>query len=340
MCWRRGSHIFSLSESGLAHVHTLFAAISRVASIVSTKWTRLQVQEARHGVSSTSQVPSKATLTQILVLASLMSSTATTSLSYVSCAASSRPRRRPSLSPLRLGSITEIPELDAPVDLNLGAESPGSILKPALTPNCDTSLVPKDDWARSGIAVHTDVPMRKRTWRSASFSEKRKNMKRREVSSVVDRDCGICFEDAVRPCKMICCGKLFCLEHISDWLYGSSSDGCCPACKTPCSLVTGDLCRSPRPSPTEKGPGTSNRPFMLLLLDSPRLPKIQPAPPPTPRTPSTCFDETLGKTITFDVPCIGPFFYSSNTLIVLLSRMIGRILSIIGLTLFLLVLFA
>ncbi|TEB27757.1 hypothetical protein FA13DRAFT_855737 [Coprinellus micaceus] len=31
-----------------------------------------------------------------------------------------------------------------------------------------------------------------------------------------DRDCGICFEYAVRPARTVCCGKLFCQEHLED----------------------------------------------------------------------------------------------------------------------------
>ena len=88
--------------------------------------------------------------------------------------------RRPQLSPLRLVSIRE------DVDLNLGDESPESILKPAVDSDGDTH----DEWRKSGIAVHTDVPMRKRTWRSASFSE-RKKRGRVLARELVDRDCGI-----------------------------------------------------------------------------------------------------------------------------------------------------
>jgi hypothetical protein len=103
--------------------------------------------------------------------------------------------RRPFPLPLRLGSIIESPECEERIDINLGAESPASILKPAIE-DCDDTE-PKagsgDAWRRAGIAVHTDVPTRRRSWRSASFSEKRKLYERTLLkdSGYVDRDCGI-----------------------------------------------------------------------------------------------------------------------------------------------------
>lgn len=102
------------------------------------------------------------------------------------------PGRRPPLSPLRLDSITEIPEYSS-IALDLGSESPLSTSNGEIT-DLDTdvgqsSQVAGDEWTRAGITAHTDVPMRKRCWRSSSFSEKRKAKEiRREL---VDRDCGI-----------------------------------------------------------------------------------------------------------------------------------------------------
>ncbi|TFK34157.1 hypothetical protein BDQ12DRAFT_375422 [Crucibulum laeve] len=49
------------------------------------------------------------------------------------------------------------------------------------------------------------------------------------------------FEYAVSPCRTLCCGKMFCKEHIADWLHGPSSDGRCPACEKPCSVDNGVL---------------------------------------------------------------------------------------------------
>lgn len=84
--------------------------------------------------------------------------------------------------PLQLDSIEEHPEYDLD-DLNLGAESPGSVLHVL----ADESAV-DDQWAKSGIAVHTSVPTRDRTWRSSSFSKKSRRTLKKES---VDRDCGI-----------------------------------------------------------------------------------------------------------------------------------------------------
>lgn len=57
----------------------------------------------------------------------------------------------------------------------------------------------------------------------------------------VDRDCGICFEYAVRPCRTLCCGKVFCTEHLADWLHGPEAEGRCPNCENACSLAGGTL---------------------------------------------------------------------------------------------------
>lgn len=100
------------------------------------------------------------------------------------------------MAPIRLDSIEEIPEYDA-VDLNLGAESPSSILNaelvasPSASPGSEAPRkgASDDQWAKAGIAVHTNVPPRLKTWRSNSFSEKQK--KKPVGQKVVDRDCGI-----------------------------------------------------------------------------------------------------------------------------------------------------
>jgi hypothetical protein len=99
--------------------------------------------------------------------------------------------RRSQLSPLRLGSIKEALEYEryGSINLNLGAEPPDSILKRALDSD-NESHASLDEWEKSGIAVHTDVPMRQRTWRSASFSQ-RERRGRSLIREAVDRDCGI-----------------------------------------------------------------------------------------------------------------------------------------------------
>ncbi|KAF9445462.1 hypothetical protein P691DRAFT_762489 [Macrolepiota fuliginosa MF-IS2] len=129
------------------------------------------------------------------------------------------PRPRPSLPPLTIpeqelveqwldrfdgsDSIDEHPEYS----LNLGAESPASSFS-------------VDD------RLPTPPPRVFRRRSSSKIQRKR---------DAVDRDCGICFEYAVRPSRTLCCGNIFCSEHITDWLHGPSSDGRCPSCSAPCS---------------------------------------------------------------------------------------------------------
>ncbi|KXN84039.1 hypothetical protein AN958_00528 [Leucoagaricus sp. SymC.cos] len=102
-------------------------------------------------------------------------------------------------------SIDEHPEYM----LNLGAESP-------------TSNLSIDD------AIPTPPPpvFCRRSSSNPKFPRRR---------DYVDRDCGICFEYAVQPSRTLCCGMIFCYEHITDWLHGPSSDGRCPSCSAPCS---------------------------------------------------------------------------------------------------------
>ncbi|KAF8914612.1 hypothetical protein CPB85DRAFT_1297437 [Mucidula mucida] len=133
--------------------------------------------------------------------------------------------KRPSFSGKRLDNIEEE---RSEYHVNLGSESPRSIMNEDIIAE-ETSLM-----ARSGIAANTEIPPRTRLWRSSSFTNKMP--KRSSSKDWVDRDCGICFEMAVVPCRTLCCGKLFCLEHLAEWLHGSSSDGLCPSCKTPCTL--------------------------------------------------------------------------------------------------------
>ncbi|KAJ3564535.1 hypothetical protein NP233_g8235 [Leucocoprinus birnbaumii] len=137
------------------------------------------------------------------------------------------PRPRPVL---RLDSIDEHPEYI----LNLGAESPASVLSP-------------DD------RIPTPPPRVFR--RSRSNSNGKAPKKPREA---LDRDCGICFEYAVHPSRTLCCGMIFCFEHITDWLHGPSSDGRCPSCSAPCSaeniLSLASPTLIPKPSSAQKNP--------------------------------------------------------------------------------------
>jgi len=274
---------------------------------------------------------------------------------------SRRPMRRPSPSPLRLVTITESPEYEERVGLNLGAESPGSILKPAVEDHEDvgTGVESKsgleDEWRKSGIAVHTDVPMRSRSWRSASFSEKRKSQRRPVVKDLFDdMDCGICFEMAVSPCRMVCCGNVFCLNHISDWLYGSSSDGRCPSCKERCSLVQEISSTHPADGKcidhVKKSSSTQERSVILLLLQpsesKSKCPPVPSLPIITRNSGSRTDDSQKPVAIRTDADSPPPDshvlgscrFHLNSTLMVLVGRMLGRVLSVVGLTLFLFVL--
>ncbi|KAJ8091620.1 hypothetical protein PM082_020851 [Marasmius tenuissimus] len=83
-------------------------------------------------------------------------------------------------------------------------------------------------------ATTTGEEPRGRLWRSSSFSEKhRRRNTLTNGSRGVDRDCGICCENAVNPARTVCCGKLYCTEHIVDWLQHPSSEGKCPSCNSP-----------------------------------------------------------------------------------------------------------
>ncbi|KAL1690304.1 hypothetical protein GGG16DRAFT_125796 [Schizophyllum commune] len=59
-----------------------------------------------------------------------------------------------------------------------------------------------------------------------------------------DTDCGICFEDATMPCRTLCCGSTFCVQHIADWLHGDDADSRCPSCGAVCAVST-SLARDP-----------------------------------------------------------------------------------------------
>ncbi|KAJ7579770.1 hypothetical protein C8J56DRAFT_963565 [Mycena floridula] len=131
-------------------------------------------------------------------------------------------------------SIEEIPEYDIP-GLNLGVESPWCASRIS-TPISDRSPQSIDDeWATLRAALQKHNPVTARGWKPDSFSRKSK----RPV--VADGDCGICFEAAVRPHWTLCCGRIFCQEHLADWLSGPSSDQRCPSCRAPCTLTGNTL---------------------------------------------------------------------------------------------------
>lgn len=165
----------------------------------------------------------------------------------------SHQRSRPPLSPLRLDSISELPETQHSPYMNLGAETPTSIMKPSLTPPCAAV----DEWANSGLAVNTNIPARRRSWRSNSWSGSRSKGMARFQKERLDTDCGICFEPAKNPRKVLCCGQCFCFDHLMEWL---SSNKNCPACNIKCSppispsASVDRLISSPPKSPSPSSP--------------------------------------------------------------------------------------
>jgi len=174
----------------------------------------------------------------------------------------SHSRSRPTLSPLRLDSISELPEHQVSHYVNLGADSPTSILKPSLTP---PSTATSDEWVNSGLAVNTNVPARRRSWRSNSWSGSRPKGMTRFQRGEPDTDCGICFEPAKNPRKVLCCGQCFCFDHLMNWL---SSNKNCPACNTRCA---------PPISPSEYG----GRIYVTPPKSPPKgLPRSLPNSPP------------------------------------------------------------
>ncbi|KAL0566452.1 hypothetical protein V5O48_015562 [Marasmius crinis-equi] len=112
--------------------------------------------------------------------------------------------------------------------LNLGAETPRT---PGLS-NLTTSNALDESYLANQLSPTPPNEPRGRLWRSASFNEKhrRRNALKEGKGRSIDKDCGICFEYAVNPARTLCCGKLYCTEHITDWLQGPSSDGKCPSC--------------------------------------------------------------------------------------------------------------
>ncbi|KAL1744424.1 hypothetical protein HDZ31DRAFT_38631 [Schizophyllum fasciatum] len=130
--------------------------------------------------------------------------------------------------------------------LNLGMETPRTV---ASTPRFASRPVSRgapspapdvyaDVWAQRDDKVRLGASIRRR--RSPPPSK----LARRGAPR--DMDCGICFEDATMPCRTLCCGSVFCMEHIADWLHGNDggADSRCPSCGAVCSLST-SLAREP-----------------------------------------------------------------------------------------------
>lgn len=136
-------------------------------------------------------------------------------------------------------------EYDMQGSLNLGAESitPSPLPSPpmsrenswlktgdpfAIQLHQSTSSSPYSAYsAPSSAPVRTASKQRLSTSSTPSILPGGRPMKGKR-ESVWDRDCAICFESAVHPHRTLCCGTLFCLEHISDWM---ERDTHCPTCR-------------------------------------------------------------------------------------------------------------
>ncbi|KAF8887103.1 hypothetical protein BD779DRAFT_1528158 [Infundibulicybe gibba] len=254
-----------------------------------------------------------------------------------------RNKNKPALAPLKIilphpdypdhfsssssDSIDEVPEYA----LNLGVESPASV-----SPSPSSQDIPRDPW--------TTKPTTKR---------KSRDLKR---STGVDRDCGICFELAVSPCRTKCCGALFCAQHIAEWLSGAASDGCCPACASPCALDTQHMLSLAPPklllSPTKSAAAAQDKERVLCRTPTPPPPTtrpllllFQPSSPESAKTsrsrstkiPPPPNDKDSDKDAQ-TLPSALPVAPDANTESDDLHRSLGRIMSIVALTLVLYVL--
>ncbi|GLB38788.1 hypothetical protein LshimejAT787_0506530 [Lyophyllum shimeji] len=142
------------------------------------------------------------------------------------------------------------------------------------------------------------------------------------------------FEISVIPYRSSCCRAVVCIEHITDWLDESFSDGHCPTCNAPCTF------ESP-PSPSS-APSSASAPSSPVL--SPKSEKSlfsvrwtgdtdTPAPPytPSPVSVSVYDDEGDGYPATEHSARLGaPALLATDV-----SEGFVRVTSIAGLTLFL-----
>lgn len=122
---------------------------------------------------------------------------------------STKPRQRSSLPQLKLGSITELPEL---------------------APSRDVSPVDKHSYGARSWSFDASVT----TARASSFQRKKRIISTGPVLKKENgnRECGIwysrslalldsililrSFEPAVNPRRTRCCGQIFCSEHLAD----------------------------------------------------------------------------------------------------------------------------
>ncbi|KAH6893617.1 hypothetical protein BKA70DRAFT_1571430 [Coprinopsis sp. MPI-PUGE-AT-0042] len=76
------------------------------------------------------------------------------------------------------------------------------------------------------------------------------------TKSEADRDCGICPENAIKPCRARCCGKMFCSDHLNDWL-GTSEHS--PNCNAPLTLGGDNAIMLSSPRNSERSSETPKR---------------------------------------------------------------------------------
>lgn len=112
-------------------------------------------------------------------------------------------------------------------EIDLGAESDSEPEEPA-SPMTDSTMSVAGESSRHFWVEGGPGSRRTRSLRSGSFSENR------PIREFVDRDCAIWLvipvlyryaldltliiasKNANKPCRTLCCGGLFCLEHISN----------------------------------------------------------------------------------------------------------------------------
>ena len=114
------------------------------------------------------------------------------------------------------------------------------------------------------------------------------------------------FEYAVVPCRTLCCGKIFCTEHLADvriallhafhtflnprcfalqWLHGPNAEGRCPNCENACSLEGSTLSLA---TPSLRSTSQTS---------SSRRNTLQPAKPAYPSSPLSLVQPRLNDTL-------------------------------------------
>ncbi|TFK22732.1 hypothetical protein FA15DRAFT_504996 [Coprinopsis marcescibilis] len=148
---------------------------------------------------------------------------------------------------------------------NGGQQEPASDGRSVASQATDQRLI--REWAISIVAgkqgdaglppAIANIPLRssRPSSRRGSVSGKKPVQKK-----YADRDCGICFEYAVKPSRTLCCSKIFCSEHLRDWLKGPNATGLCPNCDAPCSIDENTLSLASPTLRTGNGKSASTSP--------------------------------------------------------------------------------